>query len=279
MVRSVRMSSTLAGLLLSVLLGVATGQVQESVVPLPSAHAHNDYRHDRPLHDALAHGFCSVEADIFLVEGQLLVAHSRFELKRERTLEKLYLDPLKERVEQNGGRVFSDGPPFMLLVDIKTDGENVYKALRETLLKYESMLSGIHDGQFEERAIQIVISGDRPRQSIIEDVHRLVGIDGRVGDLGANESADLLPLISDRWSTHFRWRGVGEFPDDERDKLNDIVQRAHEENRRVRFWATPEAPELWRELQEAGVDHINTDRLERLQQFLLEQVAEPDGLR
>ena len=42
---------------------------------LPAAHAHNDYLHKRPLLDALAQGFCSVEADIFLVDGALLVAH------------------------------------------------------------------------------------------------------------------------------------------------------------------------------------------------------------
>ncbi len=45
--------------------------------PLPQAHAHNDYEHERPLLDALSHGFCSVEADIYLVDGALLVAHDR----------------------------------------------------------------------------------------------------------------------------------------------------------------------------------------------------------
>ncbi|MEU9588105.1 hypothetical protein AB0D70_32420, partial [Streptomyces werraensis] len=38
--------------------------------PLPRAHAHNDYEHDRPLLDALDHGFTSVEADIYLVDGE-----------------------------------------------------------------------------------------------------------------------------------------------------------------------------------------------------------------
>lgn len=41
------------------------------------AHAHNDYAHDRPLHAAIENGFCSVEADIFLINGQLLVGHDR----------------------------------------------------------------------------------------------------------------------------------------------------------------------------------------------------------
>ena len=46
----------------------------DSAKPLANAHAHNDYEHDRPLLDALDEGFTSIEADVFLVEGQLLVA-------------------------------------------------------------------------------------------------------------------------------------------------------------------------------------------------------------
>ena len=43
--------------------------------PLGQAHAHNDYYHKRPLLDALSHGFCSVEADVFLKNGNLLGGH------------------------------------------------------------------------------------------------------------------------------------------------------------------------------------------------------------
>src|SRR5438128_8490223 len=92
-----------------------------AVKPLPQAHAHNDYEHKRPLWDALDRGFCSVEADIYLVNGQLLVAHSRQGVKPERTLQSLYLDPLRERVKKNGGRVYAGGPEVTLLVDIKSD--------------------------------------------------------------------------------------------------------------------------------------------------------------
>jgi len=43
---------------------------QHDVVPLLHAHAHNDYLHKPPLLAALEHGFTSVEADIFLVDGK-----------------------------------------------------------------------------------------------------------------------------------------------------------------------------------------------------------------
>ena len=88
--------------------------------PLRRAHAHNDYEHKRPLFDALGHGFCSVEADVHLIDGKLLVAHDRKDAKPDRTLQALYLDPLRERVKANGGRVYPGGPTVFLLIDVKT---------------------------------------------------------------------------------------------------------------------------------------------------------------
>jgi len=72
-----------------------------TVKPLSRAHAHNDYEHARPLSDALDHGFCSVEADIWLVGDELLIGHDRKDLKAGRTLETLYLDPLRARIKSN----------------------------------------------------------------------------------------------------------------------------------------------------------------------------------
>src|SRR5215475_3841962 len=92
---------------------------QHNVAPLENAHAHNDYLHDRPLFDALDQGFTSVEADIFLVDAQLLVGHTRGALKPDRTLESLYLAPLAERVHTNGGHVYAKPSRFFLLIDFK----------------------------------------------------------------------------------------------------------------------------------------------------------------
>src|SRR5580765_1979105 len=109
--------------------------------PLLHAHAHNDYEHEHPLVDALERGFCSVEADIYLVDGQLLVAHDRKDISRARTLQALYLDPLRDRVKKNGGRVFPGGPDVTLLIDVKSEAEETYAALRKVLERYSGMLT------------------------------------------------------------------------------------------------------------------------------------------
>ena len=115
---------------------VASATAQEAAVkPLPEAHAHNDYDHARPLFDALDHGFCSVEADIWLTPDGLLVAHDRKDLRPGRTLEALYLDPLRERIQANGGRVYRGGPIFHLLIDVKTEADETYAVLDKVLAR------------------------------------------------------------------------------------------------------------------------------------------------
>jgi hypothetical protein len=239
-----------------------------AVRPLERAHAHNDYRHARPLLDALDQGFCSVEADIHLVGGGLLVGHGAAELTPERTLERLYLEPLRERVRSNGGRVHRGGPEFSLLIDIKTGAEDTYRALEPRLRDYAEMLTEFRGDGVERRAVLVVISGNRPRELILGASVRYAAVDGRLADLDAPVSKEAMPWISESWATQFRWRGEGAFPESERQKLLLLVRLAHAQGRRVRFWAAPDNPAGWGELLRAGVDLINTDRLRELSEFL-----------
>ncbi|WP_328591001.1 PI-PLC domain-containing protein [Saccharopolyspora karakumensis] len=90
------------------------------VAPLAQAHAHNDYLHERPLLDALDHGFTSVEADIYPLGDSLLIGHDPFQLNPDRTIESLYLDPLVERLNAGGGSIYpGHDTDFQLLVDFR----------------------------------------------------------------------------------------------------------------------------------------------------------------
>lgn len=243
--------------------------------PLWRAHAHNDYEHPRPLFDALDHRFGSVEADIYLVEGQLLVAHDPEDLDPARTLESLYLDPLAARVKANRGSVYrGHRGPLQLLIDIKTEGSSTYLELDRHLARYRHLFTTYAHGRVYPGPVTAVISGDRAARPPMEaQTVRRAFYDGRLADLGSSAPASFVPLISDNWTLNFTWQGVGPFPDAERAKLRDIVSRAHARGQRIRFWATPDQPgparyALWGELLAAGVDHLNTDDLAGLQAFL-----------
>lgn len=260
---------------LSTLLGVwlLAEPCSSAPRPLINAHAHNDYEHPRPLLDALDHGFCSVEADIYVVEGQLLVAHDRANVSKERTLQALYLDPILARVKKNKGTVYPQGPEFTLLIDIKSNAEETYAVLREVLQKYSEMLTVFRPDKTETRGVTIILSGNRPTTTVAGESLRYVSIDGRLTDLAGTETRHLIPLISDNWANHFHWRGVGPLPEDERAKLKRMVEQAHQQGRRVRFWAAPDTLAVWGEMSEAGVDLLNTDSLAGLQRFLRQRAA------
>jgi hypothetical protein len=155
-----------------------------------------------------------------------------------------------------------------LLVDIKADGEATYRVLAKTLAQYGDLFSVVRDGRLQPRPVTVIVSGDRPRETIAAEPVRYVGIDGRLSDLDSTLPSHLLPLISDNWTSHFQWRGKGDMPPAEREKLVAIVTQAHAAGRRVRFWATPDNEAMWRQLHAAGVDLINTDDLDGLARFL-----------
>lgn len=243
--------------------------------PLRHAHAHNDYLHPRPLHDALAHGFTSVEADIFLVGGELLVAHDPAGLDPRRTLAGLYLEPLRALSRAGHGSVHPHHRrPLQLLIDIKADGVAAYRELDRQLTRYGSLFTRYHHGRVRPGAVTAVISGDRAARVPMEAQRtRLAFYDGRLDDLGTASPASFTPLISANWTQTFNWLGAGPFPRAERDRLRTLVATAHREGRRIRFWATPDLPgpereAVWSELLAAGADHLNTDDLAGLERFL-----------
>ncbi|CAL9646531.1 hypothetical protein SUDANB105_06497 [Streptomyces sp. enrichment culture] len=251
------------------------GEQRHRQRPLWRAHAHNDYEHPRPLLDALDHRFGSVEADIYLVGDQLLVAHDPQDLDPARTLESLYLDPLAARVRAHKGSVYRGyRGSLQLLVDLKTEGSSTYAELDRHLRRYRHLFTTYAHGRVLPGPVTAVISGDRAARAPMEaQTVRRAFYDGRLTDLGGPAPASFAPLISDNWTRQFTWRGAGAFPGAERDKLHGIVRAAHARGQRVRFWATPDQPgperdAVWTELLTAGVDHLNTDDLAGLEAFL-----------
>jgi len=241
--------------------------------PLTHAHAHNDYEHTHPLTDALDQGFCSVEADVHLIAGHLLVGHDPRELSPQRTLQSLYLDPLKKRIAENGGWVYRDGPGVMLMIDVKSDAASTYVALEEAFKPYHDVLTLFRNDKTELNAITIVISGNRDRATMAREEIRYAAVDGRLEDLSADPPppASLVPWVSAPWSKYFKWKGEGPMSEEEAQKLKSFVEKAHAQKRLIRFWEIPDKESGWKTLADAGVDLINTDDLAGVAKFFKER--------
>ena len=269
-----------AAVFVSTLLIAGATAAPDAVVALARAHAHNDYLHPRPLLDALDAGFTSVEADVWLVDGDLYVAHDRSGVRPARTLRTLYLEPLQRIVREHSGHVYRGYPyPVILLVDIKSEAEATYRVLDRQLGAYRSILTAMSATGVRSGAVLVIVSGNRPRELMLGQTERLAGYDGRLTDLGGPLALSFMPLVSDNWMLQFAWTGIGPMPEDERRKLRGIVAAAHGRGQRVRFWATPDdcpsTETVWMELLRADVDYINTDQLATLRGFLLRMDPSP----
>ena len=232
---------------------------------LPRAFAHNDQLQRRPLLDSLAHGFPAVEADIFLVDGQLLVGHGRKDVVADRTLTSLYLDPLAELVRERG-HVY-DGRPFLLLIDVKSQAAPTYAALHEVLAGYAGMLTQYRADGTRHGPVKVVVSGHTDLAQMEQQLVRYATADVRSSELEKTLSP-VVSMVSDKWTGNFLWL-VAEwcFRKRMRARLARQVRRIHDAGCTSRFWGT--LPYTWPALLAADVDHVIADDLPGLRRFLL----------
>lgn len=235
---------------------------------LLNAFAHNDYWHKRPLYDALDNGYTHIEADIYLRGGKLVVAHLLPIFKKQKTLERLYFQPLADCIAGKNQTACA-AYPVMLMIDIKSDANRTYEALQVLLEKYRSIISGYESGQFIQRQITVVLTGHKPYELLKSQQNRLAFIDEDLMRVKQDTlSKNVYQTASCKYSRMLKWRGEGAVPPSEHERLCAFVMIAHKFGKKVRLWASPENEEVWKELLSCGVDLINTDKLLVLRDFL-----------
>lgn len=215
-------------------------------------HSHNDYEQPAPFAAAYHAGFGSIEADIFLHNGQLLVAHTDKELSAERTLEKLYLQPLQAQ----GSQVHA----LQMMIDIKTDSVQTLNALVALLEKYPTL---IHN-----TPIRWVISGNRPPLDAYNSYPSYILFDGELHKSYPQQVLPRIAMLSGPLFAFTKWNGKGILVAADKEKLQQLIQKAHQLQKPVRFWGAPDIVNAWYQLMHLGVDYINTDHIEGASSFL-----------
>lgn len=227
-----------------------------------NAFSHNDYWRERPLLDALDYRFNCVEADLWLIDGELYVSHDRPKPDPSITFRTLYIEPLDSILKTNGGKIFpASTRPFYLMVDCKTDGEELYPVLKRQMAPLKRHLCSVESGKYRDGAILLFLSGDRPKHSIMAEKSRFTFLDGRIEDLGKEIPATVMPVVSDNYYLHIKWLSKDEMPADKREKMRSIIERAHAEGKLFRWWGAPDNTHFKQLFINEGVDLIGTDNL------------------
>ena len=226
-----------------------------------NAHSHNDYENVIPFELAYSKGFGSIEADIFLQDGNLFIGHTWEDIKNKRTLEDYYLKPLLVHLQQNNGHVYADTTKeLQLMIDIKTNSIATLKKLVEVLENYTAIINN--------KQIKVVISGNRPDASLFKTYPPFIWFDGELSKTYSADAMEKIAMLSDDLQHYTLWNGKGGIPVRDQPKLDSIIQRAHALHKKVRFWNAPDFINSWYVFMSLGVDYINTDHIEFLAHFL-----------
>lgn len=229
------------------------------------AFSHNDYWRERPLFDALSLRFNCVEADLWLIDGELYVAHDRPKADPSITFEKMYLQPLDSLIRANGGKIYPAGKyPFVLMIDCKTPGEPLYEVLKKQMEPYARLFCHLEDGAYHEAPVFVFISGDKPAATVSKENTRYVFLDGRLNDLGKGIPVLVSPIVSDNYANFFTWRGQGEMPEAELKRMRELIGQVHAEGKLFRWWGAPDTEQFKRFFIQEGVDLIGADDLKVL---------------
>ena len=220
-------------------------------------HAHNDYATLRPFVTAYEQRADFIEADVWLQDGKLVVSHEKPQAGAP-TLDSLYLKPIAKLFSQYTDKVSPVRDyTFGLMIDVKENPAEVLPKLISMLQEHLICFNRSANA----KAVQVIISGNRPKVDTFLDYPLLLQFDGRPSEVYDEETLKHVALISDNFRGYSRWDGTGDLPDADKDKLKRVIKRAHSDNKPIRFWAIPDTPNAWKQLKKLGVDIINTDKV------------------
>ncbi|KAG6829392.1 hypothetical protein H0H92_004660 [Tricholoma furcatifolium] len=272
-------------------------QFTQNIVP-KQIHSHNDYWRDVPLLTALSFGVASVEADVWLVDGQLMgsnanIGHEEAALTAARTLDSVYIQPLLSILAQqnpidkftvnqttpNGVFDMSSGTSLQLLIDMKTDGTDTLPFVLQAIdpLRKANYLTTSTLGNLVTSAITVVGTGNTPLEGIQALEPRDMFFDAPLNGL-SNPPANgtwnvtLSPLASVDYGAVVGWDGIQNITEEQRSTIISLVQTAHDLGIKARFWDTPGWPiearsNVWQELLNDGADWLNADDLKAASEF------------
>ncbi|MDD4776981.1 MAG: alkaline phosphatase [Fermentimonas sp.] len=227
-------------------------------------HSHNDYYQVAPFYQAYAQKVFSIEVDVFYKDSLLLVGHDWEELKKGLTIEELYINPIVDVFNRNGGRIWKDSnKKLTLLVDLKTEYEPALNRLVSILNRYPEIF-GNKDG---DSWVRVVVSGNMPQPEKFNDYPSYIYFDGRLNTEYNDDQRQRLAMVSASFRDFSRWNGKGALIAGDKVKIEKVITEARRMNLPIRFWGSPDGVTAWNTLHKMGVDIINTDRVEACSDF------------
>jgi len=259
--RSAKTLCLVAALALTLTVRPISSNAQPLHYTVANTHSHNDYEQAAPFWAAWQERFGSIEADIWLIGGKVIIGHDTNEIKSGRTLEESYVRQLAECIGKNHGYPYADtSRRLSILIDVKQDSVATLAAMIALLDKYPSVEHC--------PALTFVISGNRPDPSQYVTYPQFIAFDGILHARYTPAELSRISMMSDDLRHYTRWDSRTGIPETGLDSLRLAINRSHALHLPVRLWDAPDFPAAWKQLMGLQVDYLNTDHIAELATFL-----------
>ncbi len=222
-------------------------------------HSHNDYEQKQPFYVAYDLGYDSIEADLYIKNGKLYVAHDWKNISKKATFKTLYWKPLLAKIKANKGYAYPNQKELYLLLDLKKDGKQILTVLEKLFKHHKKDLKHVH----------ITISGDMPKPDEFEQYDNVFFFDGRRNTQYSEKAFERVDMVSASFLDFGKyWPGKQELPEETYQSIRNFVVSNHAKGKRVRIWGTPNTTLAFETLKKLDVDFIGTDDLVLLKNFI-----------
>lgn len=220
-------------------------------------HSHNDYDRSVPFYQAYSQKIHSIETDLFIKDGKLLVGHNWEDLREDFTFEGMYVEPIVKLFNQNKGKAWKDSNQILqLMIDLKTRCEETLPAIVDVLDDYPE----VFNPKVNKNAARVVITGNFPNPEDFDKYPDFIFYDGRLNIDYTTEQLNRVYLFSGDFDDFApNWNGKGNMIKSEEEAVIKAVDMAHAMGKPIRFWGTPESVTMYYTFFNMGVDYINTD--------------------
>ena len=175
------------------------------------------------------------------------------------TFEALYVEPIVTLFARNGGRAFRDSDQTLqLMVELKSETDPTLRAVAALLGRWPE----VFDPEVNPAAVRVAVTGRVPAPEAFDRYPRFLGFDGAWDADYTPEQLERIALISTNFRDFSQWNGKGTIIPDEKERLEQVIDRAHEQGKPVRFWNAPEGTTVYYTFYDMGIDYINTDKPE-----------------
>lgn len=242
---------------------------QKNTKPIISSH---NFSSKTELWESVGNGILNFEADVMYIYGKLYVTSLMPDSANHKlpTLMDAYLYPLFNQFKKNNGEIIPGyQSDIYLILNFANQPYQVYKQLATEMRPLVDMLSFELEEVKHPGKLRILIKDKSHLEKINSIKPNFLGLVGNIADIDKNIDPYKMPLIEVDFAEITSWKGIGNIPFPDFQKLKELVAKVHAQNKKICIRNCPAYKAVADVIQTSKVDFVGTPEAIKMAGFFM----------